>query len=83
MDYCRYLVSDAHVRPTIVVEVDVAFNNPVGMLKRIEALLTVDTFHLYYTIDPFGVGIYSFKASGSKIQAKIQIVFILLGILLT
>ena len=34
-------------------------------------------------LTPFGVGIYSFKASGSKIQAKIQIVFILLGILLT
>ena len=43
MDYCWYLVSDAHVGPTVVVEVDVALNDLVGVFKRVEALLPVDT----------------------------------------
>ena len=50
MRHCRHLISDAHVWPAVVVEVDVPFNDPAGMLKRIEALLAVDTFHLYYTV---------------------------------
>ena len=57
MRCCRRFVSDAHVQPSVVVEVDVAFYHPAGMLKGVEALLPVDTFHLYYTVGPLGDGI--------------------------
>ena len=57
MRCCRRFVSDAHVQPSVVVEVDVAFYHPAGMLKGVEALLPVDTFHLYYTVGTLCDGI--------------------------
>ena len=57
MRCCRCLVADAHVQPPVVVEVDVALNHAVGMLKGVEALLAIDTFHLYYTVGTLGDGI--------------------------
>ena len=49
MCYCGHLVSDAHVRSAVVIEMDEAFYNPVGVLEGVEAR-AVDTFHLNYTI---------------------------------
>lgn len=41
----------------VVVEVNVALYHPVCMLKGVEALLTVDTFHLYLPVDTLGYGV--------------------------
>ena len=38
MRHCRYLVSDAHVWPAVVVEVDVALDDTVGMLIGVESV---------------------------------------------
>ena len=56
MRHCRYLVSDAHVWPAVVVEVDVALDDTVGMLIGVESR-AVDTFHLYYTVGALRNGI--------------------------
>ena len=57
MHYGGYLVADAHVGAPIVVEVDIARYHVVGMLKGVEALLSVDTFHLYFSVDTLGDGV--------------------------
>ena len=57
MHYGRYLVADAHVGAPVVVEVNVALYHPVCVLKGVEALLTVDTFHLYLPVDTLGYGV--------------------------
>ena len=50
------LVSNAHVRSAIVVEVNVSLDHLVGMLKGIEAS-SIDTFYLYFTINTFRNGV--------------------------
>ena len=50
MRHGGYLVADAHVGAPVVVEVDVARYHAVGMFKGVEALLAVDTFHLYFSV---------------------------------
>ena len=57
MHYGGYLVADAHVGASVVVEVDVALYHTVCMLKGVEALLAVDTFHLYFPVDALRYGI--------------------------
>ena len=56
MRHCGHLVADAHVRTSVVIEVDEAFDDTVGVLKAVEAL-PVDTFHLYFPIDRLCDGI--------------------------
>ena len=51
-----HLVADAHVRTPVVVEVDVAFDDTVGVLEGTETL-PVDAFHLYYTVGSLCDGI--------------------------
>ena len=36
MDHCRHLVSDAHVRASVVVEMDVALYDTVGVLEEVD-----------------------------------------------
>ena len=55
MCHSRYLVSDAHVRAAVVVEVDVAPDDATGMLEGVEAH-AVDAFHLYFPVDALGNG---------------------------
>lgn len=57
MHYGGYLVADAHVGASVVVEVDVALYHPVCMLKGVEALLAVDTFRLYFSVDALSDGV--------------------------
>lgn len=54
MHHGRYLVADAHVGASVVVEVDVTLYHAVGMFKGVEAPLPVDTFHLYLSVDALG-----------------------------
>ena len=42
---------------SVVVEVDAALYHPVCMLKGVEALLAVDTFHLYFSVDALSDGV--------------------------
>ena len=49
MDDLWNLVSNAHVRSAIVVEVNVSLDDLVGMLKGIEAS-SIDTFYLYFNV---------------------------------
>lgn len=56
MRHGGHLVSDAHVRTPVVVEVDVAFDDTVGVLEGTETL-PVDTFHLYYAVGSLCDGI--------------------------
>ena len=50
MDHCGHLVADAHVRAAVVIEVDEAFDDTIGVVKGVETL-PIDTFHLYFPID--------------------------------
>ena len=50
-------VADSHVWAPVVVEVDVALYHAVGMFKGVEALLALDTFHLYFSVDALSDGV--------------------------
>ena len=56
MRHRRHLVGDTHVQPAVVVEVDVTFDDTIGVLKGVEPC-AIDTFHLYYTVGTLGNGI--------------------------
>ena len=58
MHHRGHLVADAHVRPAVVVEVEVTRDEVPGVLIRRQSLLAVDTFHLYYTVDALCDGIF-------------------------
>ena len=51
MDLSGCLVTDAHVRTTVVIEMDETRYRIPCLLKRWELLLWIDIFCLYYTID--------------------------------
>ena len=53
----RDFVTDTHMWPAIVVEVDVSTDDLLGMLDILEVTLSVDTFALDYPVDPLGDGI--------------------------
>lgn len=50
-------VTDTHMWPVAVVEVDVSTDDLLGMLDILEVTLSVDTFALDYPVDPLGDGI--------------------------
>ena len=50
-------VTDTHMWPVAVVEVDVSTDDLLGMLDILEVTLSVDTFALDYSVDPLGDGI--------------------------
>ena len=53
----RDFVTDTHMWPAIVVEVDVSTDDLLGMPDIVEVTLSVDTFALDYPVDPLGNGI--------------------------
>ncbi len=73
MCHCWHLISDAHVRAVVVIEVDVALNDIIGMLKGIETF-PVDTFHLYFTINALGNGVWHPKYRlGVRNQCRLRL----------
>ena len=50
MHYCRYLVTDAHVRSAVVVEMNESSDYIPCMLQAVESLSRIDGFRLDYTI---------------------------------
>ena len=52
VDSLGNLISDAHVRPVAVVEVDVSCDNLAGLPEGVEAG-PVNAFYLYFSIDAF------------------------------
>lgn len=57
MCHGRDLISDAHVRPAMVVEIYIALDCISGLLHVIEQTLSVDTFRLDDAVDTFSNGI--------------------------
>ena len=57
MRHGRYLISDAHMRAMIVIEMNVSADDIAGMFNVIEMPLAVDTFNLYNTVGPLGYGV--------------------------
>ena len=57
MRYCWYLVSDTHVRSSVVVEMNESSDYIPCMLQAIESLPRVDGFGLDYTIGTLCDGI--------------------------
>ena len=47
MHHGRHLISDAHMRAMIVVEMNVPADDITGVFNVIEMPLAVDTFNLY------------------------------------
>ena len=50
-------VTDTHMWSVAVVEMDVSTDDLLGMPDILEVALSVDTFALYYPVDPLGDGI--------------------------
>ena len=57
MHHCRYLVTDAHVRSAVVIEMNESTDYVPCMLQTIEGLSGIDGFGLDYTIGTFCDGI--------------------------
>lgn len=57
MRHGRHLISDAHVRSIVIVEMNVPADDITGVFNVIEMPLAVDTFNLYNTVGPLGYGV--------------------------
>ena len=57
MRHGRHLISDAHMRAIVIVEMNVPADDITGVFNVIEIPLAVDTFSLYNTVGPLGYGV--------------------------